>query len=115
MTYGQGSKGDAHLVNGNFELKVDILLTESWIRKVGSDQTSIYLPESAAIPENPLSDQCTAQVLDWINGCKENHPRCQNHGLPTLPTRVLDVCSGREPFLLETLGGKAEYVTLSYC
>lgn len=52
----------------------------------------------------------------WLDHCGRHHELCtRDSGPPPLPTRVIDVTSRAEPFLLETGGEHGDYVALSYC
>jgi hypothetical protein len=54
-------------------------------------------------------------LSSWINDCQANHPSCQQIVLPNLPTRVIDVGSGKvQPFLRITDGEVGRYLALSH-
>src|SRR5437762_6223654 len=61
-------------------------------------------------------DDCVELARRWITECQESHPRCRQSRSNPLPTRVIDVRSeGKDPRLVETLGGAGQYATLSHC
>ncbi|TVY15628.1 hypothetical protein LARI1_G006275 [Lachnellula arida] len=67
--------------------------------------------------------KCSPIVLDWIRDCCENHEDCCNDPSASsiyLPSRILDIQSRKEVFLVETrdLAASANgprYATLSHC
>lgn len=54
-------------------------------------------------------------MTGWIEDCITSHPACQNESKLSLPTRLLDVSSKSEPFLVHPGDLTARYVALTYC
>jgi hypothetical protein len=90
----------------------------------GEDETALHhwidlgVPVSGEVAEE---GPCEVRVADsaesiakyWLEDCLANHKRCTGDVSP-LPTRVLDVLSRPEPFLVIPGGKRARYATLSY-
>ena len=73
---------------------------------------------SRVIHPDPISPRVFARLLRWIELCDSSHPECKGVVNSTLPTRVLDVGSGKglDPIvLLETNGVRGRYIALSHC
>ncbi len=69
------------------------------------------LPQTSSSVSTANSAESIAQ--SWLHECLTNHKRCTND-VPVLPTRILDVSSRTEPFLVIPEGKRARYATLSY-
>ncbi|KAI1469236.1 HET-domain-containing protein [Daldinia caldariorum] len=63
------------------------------------------------------SDVAIDRLQKWMKDCELNHPFCgRPQPNPLLPTRVIDVfASDRGVSVVETVGQKGRYVTLSHC
>lgn len=70
----------------------------------------MYLRE---ISNNLASEDCYELVSKWIGACVHHHTGCQQAST-ILPTRIMDV-SSEDPFLVESNGLVAPYMTLSHC
>lgn len=74
-----------------------------------------------SLPIDPYtgSDENFKLAKGWLTTCKKRHPDCLSRGVPSLPTRVIDVGDDtRYPDVrLKELEqeSKAEYVALSHC
>lgn len=90
----------------------------------GEDETALHqwidlgVPLSGEMAEEVLYEVSVADSAEsiakyWLEDCLANHQRCTNDVFP-LPTRVLDVLSRPEPFLVIPGGKRASYATLSY-
>jgi Heterokaryon incompatibility protein (HET) len=91
---------------------------------VGEDETELHHWIDLGIPvrgdvaeeassEVSVSDSAERIAKYWLQDCLTNHQRCAAD-VPPLPTRVLDVISRPEPFLVIPEGKRATYATLSY-
>jgi hypothetical protein len=69
------------------------------------------------VAQDLSSDQCISLARQWMSECERNHTLCKRwSNSVSLPTRVLDVGSGRQqPRLVESLGRKGRYAALSHC
>jgi hypothetical protein len=59
-----------------------------------------------------------ARVREWIEGCNQNHTKCQDRKPPRMPTRILDVGDSEASeltFLVETQDQCGRYIALSHC
>ena len=55
----------------------------------------------------------TTRIKNWLNACLKHHPQCRLNGIPTLPTRVVDI---QTMSLYTSLPREAaQYTALSYC
>jgi hypothetical protein len=63
---------------------------------------------------NSGSTECLSVANAWVVDCLGHHLACSLIG-ETVPLRLIDVSSNSEPFLVENLGYKVLYVTLSHC
>ncbi len=63
---------------------------------------------------DPSSKECLSVANSWIVNCFRCHPACSSAGA-AFPSRLIDVSSKSEPFLVENLRSKAPYITLSHC
>lgn len=90
----------------------------------GEDETALHhwidlsIPIRGGVTEEVSSEVNVADPAEriakfWLEDCQANHHRCTNDVFP-LPTRVLDVISRPEPFLVLPEGRHARYATLSY-
>ena len=74
----------------------------------GESAEEVSLPVSVA-------DSAESIAKYWLQDCLANHRRCVGEGdFPFLPTRVLDVGSRVDPFLVVPKRKQARYATLSY-
>jgi hypothetical protein len=63
-------------------------------------------------------DHCVSWIQNRIRECERDHAACKTIGLPTLPTRVLDLeqFGTHQTIRLKTTNGEsATYATLSHC
>ncbi|KAI1337174.1 heterokaryon incompatibility protein-domain-containing protein [Xylariaceae sp. FL0016] len=73
---------------------------------------------SLPVPVDPLSEQCSKKLIQWIDDCNEKHSECQSGSSPPLPTRVINVGTddgSTKPFLHISNGETGRYVALSHC
>jgi hypothetical protein len=63
---------------------------------------------------DPKSDAGFSIIKSWIDDCIERHETCGETKATPLPTRVIDISTRPEPFLLETQGAEGRFVALSY-
>ncbi|KAF2807416.1 HET-domain-containing protein [Mytilinidion resinicola] len=64
------------------------------------------------------SDEAISLAQRWIQTCLREHgDSCPQNDTLTLPTRVIDVGDAalRQPFLFQTEGHRAPYISLSHC
>jgi hypothetical protein len=91
---------------------------------VGEDETQLHHWIDLSIPirgevaddvssEVSVADSAETIAKYWLRDCLANHQRCGDD-IPPLPTRVLDVVSRPEPFLVIPEAKRARYATLSY-
>ncbi|KAH6677337.1 heterokaryon incompatibility protein-domain-containing protein [Halenospora varia] len=69
------------------------------------------------VAKDSSSDACIDVVWRWLHKCRLNHPACSSNSNHFLPTRVIDVGSGkwnRDPFLFISDGQRGEWATLSH-
>lgn len=60
------------------------------------------------------TDKAFGQVKSWIDQCG-THEHCAAQQDTLLPTRVIDVSSKANPFIVKSNGRSGQYVALSYC
>lgn len=68
--------------------------------------------------QNTGSDKVMDTIRTWMSECLETHIPCARKTRSSLPTRVIDVGQADDshnPYLLESKGGVAPYLALSYC
>jgi hypothetical protein len=71
------------------------------------------MEEDLTPAEVNVTDSAEKIAMFWLEECLTNHQRCAGD-VPLLPTRVVDVGSRVEPFLVIPQGKRARYATLSY-
>jgi hypothetical protein len=133
MPWGLSSITDDSLVRVDVEvmahdpptyLTVGIVEQTDLMNWAGEDETELHHWVDLSIPfrgeaaEEVLSKVSVADPPEriakyWLQECLSNHPKCADD-IPPLPTRVLDVSSRSEPFLVVPEGKRARYATLSY-
>ncbi|RDW62441.1 hypothetical protein BP6252_11874 [Coleophoma cylindrospora] len=86
---------------------------------LGDEWTSTFskfgFGEYTAIPKDPISDTCVSTITGWIDTCINGHKDCRRKPNLPMPTRLVDVLSRPEPFLVEHYPVLAPYTALSYC
>ena len=76
-------------------------------------------PIGSAVDSHTGSDYNMDLIKTWVQKCQEGHYLCNmtnsSQTLPILPTRVIEIETNGQARIMETMGMRAEYLTLSYC
>ena len=93
------------------------MLELSCVLSTRSEQQST--PIGSAVDADTGSIHNMSLIKTWIQDCQKTHCLCSmeisSQRLPLLPTRVIEIETDGQARVTETMGMRAEYLTLSYC